>query len=377
MEPILAEWETFAAAQLPAAEGMKSLELRDHAQQILEAVALDMTTPQSRDQRTQKSQGHAPRLMQATATAAETHAHVRSRRGFDINQLIAEYRALRTSVLVRWADDGEPAVTDLQDMIRFNEAIDQAIAESVAFFGLQVDQGRNLFLGMLGHDMRNPLSAIQFSAGYIAKRNVAEDVSAAATRIIRSGSRMQALLNDLGDFNRSRFGLGIVITPTEIDLADVFADELEQIRVAHPGRNIEMKVDGDVRGVWDANRLHQVLGNLVSNALKYGDADTPVRVALAGHSEQVTFAVRNNGPAIESLFLAEIFDPLKRGPEHQAGSGRDGNLGLGLYIAREIATAHGGDIAAKSDETETAFTVRLPRKSTFLQRESLGSLRLL
>ena len=113
MEAILAQWEAFAAAQLPAAASMKSLALRDHAQQILEAVADDIERHQTREAQAQKSKGRAPLLMDATETAAQTHALLRARIGFNINQMAAEYRALRASVLRLWADACEPAGTDL------------------------------------------------------------------------------------------------------------------------------------------------------------------------------------------------------------------------------------------------------------------------
>lgn len=361
MEPILAEWEAFAAAQLPAAASMKRLALRNHAKQILEAVAKDIALPQTREDQVEKSKGRAPQLMDPPDTAAETHALLRARSGFDINQMAAEYRALRASVLRLWAEVSGPAGTDLRDTIRFNEAIDQALAESIAFFSAEVDQARNLLLGMLGHDMRNPLDAIVITAAYLAKLNAGAEVSAAATRLINSGARMKALLDDLVDFNRTKLGLGINIAASDVDLAAVFADELQQLRVAHPHQRIELKVNGDVRGVWDANRLHQLLGNLVSNAIKYGSADGQVRVELTGMATEVLFAVRNHGPRIEPSTLGQIFDPLRRGAEHQEGSSLDGSLGLGLYISREVVTAHGGVIGVSSDENETVFTVRLPR----------------
>ena len=172
---------------------------------------------------------------------------------------------------------------------------------------------------------------------------------------------MQALLNDLLDFNRTRFGLGINVDPAEIDLAAVFADEVQQLRVAHPKAQLELSTKGEVSGSWDQHRLAQLLSNLVVNALKYGHRDTPVRIELDGRETKI-FAVRNQGPPIAAPFLSQIFDPLKRGTEQEATSGRDGSLGLGLYISRGIATAHGGDITVKSDERETVFTVRLPRR---------------
>ena len=361
MENILVEWEAFAATQLPSAASMDALELRDHAEDILKAVAKDIVQPQTADEETTKSKGQAPKVTGATETAAQTHALLRSRHGFDINQMTAEYRALRASVLRRWAGVCGSEGPNVHDVIRFNEAIDQAIAESVASFSAHVEQARNFFLGMLGHDMRSPLSAIKMSAEYLSKLNAGETISAAALRIVRSGSRMQALLDDLLDFNRTRFGLGISIDPTEVDLNRLFADELQQLRVGHPEAQIEFAATGELRGVWDANRLAQLLSNLVVNALKYGDR-APVRVELEGRGTEVVFEVKNRGPQIPPSFLSQIFDPLKRGHEHAAISGRDGSLGLGLYIARGIATAHGGNITAKSEKGETIFEVRLPRR---------------
>jgi signal transduction histidine kinase len=363
MELILAQWEAFAGTLLPAAAHMKSLALRDDAQQILEAVAKDLSTSQTREAQAEKSMGRAPKLIDAPETAAQTHALLRARGGFDINQLAAEYRALRASVLRLWMDECHPKAPDLDDIIRFNEAIDQALAESVGFFSAQVDQARNLLLGMLGHDMRSPLQTIQMTATYLAALNAGEKVSEAASRLINSGARMHALLDDMLDFNRTRLGLGINIAPTNVDLAKLFADELNLVQATHPDHRVELEVVGDVQGVWDGRRLQQLLGNLVLNAFKYGTPDAPVRVVVTDEAAVVRFEVKNSGPAIERLTLDRIFDPLNRGPEHENRYDADGNLGLGLYIAREIAKAHGGEIEARSDETETVFAVRLPRRT--------------
>jgi signal transduction histidine kinase len=341
---------------------MKSLALRDHAQQILEAVAKDLPTSQTREAQAEKSMGRAPGLIGAPETAAQTHALLRARGGFDIKQLAAEYRALRASVLRLWMDECQPKAPDLDDIIRFNEAIDQAIAESVGFFSAHVEQARNLLLGMLGHDMRSPLQTIQMTASYLAALNAGEKVSEAASRLIRSGARMHALLDDMLDFNRTNLGLGITIAPTPVDLASLLADELNQLRAAHPDRQIDIEVVGNAQGVWDGRRLQQLLGNLVLNAIKYGAPDAPVRVLLAGEEAELSLEVRNSGPAIEPVALKQIFEPLKRGPNCGGGHDADSSLGLGLYIAREIAKAHGGEIEVRSDETETVFTVHLPRR---------------
>lgn len=129
--------------------------MREISSSNLQVVAKDMMTPQSSAEQSQKSKGRALRLTGAPETAAETHAFLRSQSGFDINQMVAEYRALRASVLHLWAEAGGPAGTDYRDMVRFNEAIDQSLTESVAFFSAKVTEERNLLLGMMGHHMRN------------------------------------------------------------------------------------------------------------------------------------------------------------------------------------------------------------------------------
>jgi signal transduction histidine kinase len=361
MEPILASWEVFATTLQPAAGGMTSLALRDHAKQILEAVAADLSSPQTRQAQADKAKGRAPKLVGAPQTAAETHAVLRAKSGFDINQLVAEYRALRASVLRLWMDACQPETPHLDDVVRFNEAVDQAVAESIAFYTAQVEQARNLLLGMLGHDMRSPLATIQTTASYLSALNAGERVSAAAARLVRSGASIQALLDDLVDFNRTELGLGINLSPADVDLATLFADELEQLRGAHPGRPLEMEATGDTRGRWDGPRLQQVLRNLVTNGIRYGRADTPVRVALTGGEADVRFEVANRGPAIEPSALGQIFDPLKRGPTPREGRDADGGLGLGLYIVREVARAHGGRVGVRSGGGETVFAVTLPR----------------
>jgi signal transduction histidine kinase len=250
---------------------------------------------------------------------------------------------------------------NLEDVIRFNEAIDQALAESIGFFSEQVERSRNLLLGMLGHDMRSPLNAIQMTASYLAALNAGAEVSEAASRLIRSGASIKALVDDLVDFNRTKLGLGINITLANIDLAKVLADELEQLRGAHPGQRLELEVKGDARGFWDGLRTQQLLRNLVSNAIKYGETDAPVRVVLTGEEADVGIEVVNRGSGIDQSALDKIFDPLKRGSvqRHDTCSG----LGLGLYIVREVARAHGGKVDVRSDKGETVFAVRLPRRN--------------
>lgn len=356
MELILKTWEEFTKSCTAGAH-LDPSALRDQTRQILEAICEDIVREQTRDEEVAKSNGMSPSLS-ADQTAAHALALMRARSGFEITNVAAEYRALRASVLRLWIDHCAPAAPNPQEMMRFNEAIDQALSESVTFFSAEVDRARNLLLGILGHDMRTPLGAIQMTAQYLKKLNAGEEVSVAAGRLIRSGALIKGLLDDLTEFNRSQLGLGISVRVADSDLRTVFEDELQQIRVAYPQCDVILTCDGDVRSNCDSRRLQQLLGNLVVNAFKYGQAGKPVRVALKGSAEEIVFRVENDGQQIPNNALPELFDPLRRGPDRPQA---EGSLGLGLYICREIAHAHQGTITAESGASVTAFTVHIPR----------------
>jgi signal transduction histidine kinase len=358
MSSILANWEEFAATCEPAAANMGSLELRDHAQQILEAIALDLSTPQSPEEQALKSVGRGRDKSPFQETAAQTHAVIRAQSGYDIRQLIAEYRALRASVISLWTDVYDPTTDHLQDFIRFNESIDQAIAESVGHFSTQVEQGRNILLGMLSHDMRTPLQTVKLVAHQLGRLNAGTEVAVAAGVLTRSSAHLQSLLDDLVDFNKANLGLGIGITPADVDLDALCAQQIEQLGVGFPDTPLQLHVEGDCHGYWDPTRLRQLLGNLVTNAIYHGAPDQPVRIKVLGGEAGIRIEVSNSGPPIDPEMLALIFEPLKRG----TANGHSG-LGLGLYIVREIAIGHAGAVEARSNDSETVFSVRLPRRS--------------
>jgi signal transduction histidine kinase len=362
MEAIVAEWETFAATLYPARYEMTSLALRDHVKEIMAAVAADIRSPQSKEDQAAKSKGLLQPPLDAPETAAQTHAVLRAQSGLDINQLASEYRALRASVLRLWQEAGSPDDAAFEDMIRFNEAIDQALAESIAFFAAKVNQSRNLLLGALGHDMRSPLQAILLTAHGMKLANANVDLPRLAECLIRSGAAMQALLDDLVDFNRTNLGLGISIDAAACDFGRLCAEEVEQQRAAHPGREIQFSTEGDLCGYWDGRRLQQVVRNLVTNAIAYGAEGEPVRVQLSGEKASVSLVVANRGPAIDPMIADRLFDPLKRG-DTRPGECGDEHLGIGLYIVREISVSHGGTVQVHSAGGETAFTVCLPRQS--------------
>jgi len=229
---ILAEWDMFAASLLPAAAKLDATALRDHAQQILQAVVKDLRTSQTRAEQSAKSKGRAPVLLGAPETAAQTRAVLRATGGFTIRQLVAEYRALRASVLRLWGEARAYGPDAMDDAGRFNEAIDQAIAESVDYYTSEVDRSRAVFLGVLGHDLRGPLNAILLTSQLISALSAGTPVSQHTDKLMRSGERMRQLLDDLLDYNRTSLEIGIRVTPEPIDLATVCRQEVELLRAA-------------------------------------------------------------------------------------------------------------------------------------------------
>ena len=361
-EDIVLAAEGFARTLEPAAAHMDSEALRDHMPMILAAVASDLRSPQTAQEQTAKSLGLKPRPHGALETAAQTHALLRARAGFDIEQLVAEYRALRACVLRLWLASGAGQdATSADDIVRFNEAIDQAIAESVAFFTAEVDRWRHVFLGVLGHDLRGPLNAILLTAEMLSRMTGDAPLSKHTLRLIQSGRRMRSLLDDLLDFSRSSLGLGLVVRRAPIDLAQGCAEEIEILRAALPLCPIEFHTEGNCTGHFDVSRIREVLGNLVANAAKYGYADAPVRVRLAGDLDAVSLSVENEGVPIPLGAMQDMFEPLRRGSE-QSDDGDRASLGLGLFIVREIARAHGGEIHAHPTDRGTLFTLVLPRE---------------
>jgi signal transduction histidine kinase len=361
MGAILAEWDEFAAAQLPAANEMSLLALRDHGEQILSAIARDLRQHQSAREQDLKSKGLAGKGLFARETAAQTHAFVRAGDGFNINQLAAEYRALRSSVVRLWAADDKLGGAEIEDMIRFNEAIDQALAESIAVFSQRVGEARDLTLGMFGHDLRNPLVAICMSANVLKRQSLPAEALKVIGVIASACRQMSGLLEDLVDFNRVRLGLGLQIERVELDLRQLCEEEINLIRAAYPDRRIELLASPACIGQFDGKRLQQLLGNLLVNALTHGAVESPVQIKLHVAAEHVALEVSNTGPTIQADDLQRIFEPLKKLGD--PGSGRDptGSLGLGLYISQQIVVAHGGNIAVVSQGGATVFSVSLPR----------------
>ncbi|MGV3740753.1 MAG: ATP-binding protein [Burkholderiaceae bacterium] len=361
IEPILQEWEDFARGMQPAHRTMDQAELRDHAEDLLREIAADLQMPQSEAQRDLKAKGKAKRA--GGDTPAEIHADTRLNSGFSLDQLVAEYRALRASVLRLWLNrEKTEDWFEVEDLNRFNEAIDQGLYESVARYSQKIQQARDIFVGVIGHDLRSPLQAISQGAEYLMRIGNEPGMVQLGSRIFNSTSRMGAILNNLLDFTKSRTG-GIELACVHADLAPLTEQIVEEFRFSHPARTIGLTVGGDTSAHFDRTRMGQVVQNLISNALQYSEPDSEVRVSLSGEEDMIVLAVHNYGTAIESSALNNIFDPLRRYTDHHAKDmPASRNLGLGLFIVKEIVSAHFGTIGVTSCPNQgTSFTVRLPR----------------
>ncbi|HYO71853.1 MAG TPA: ATP-binding protein [Archangium sp.] len=221
---------------------------------------------------------------------------------------------------------------------------------------------RERLLGIVSHDLRSPLQAISLQSQLLARRVRTEVVETATTRITQSAERMTRMIADLLDFTRGRLGGGI---PVEREPGDLFAltyEVLDELRMTTLQSRISTQATGDGRGEWDKDRLTQVVQNLVSNALKHGAKDTPLRVMMEGEGDPVVLCIQNQGAPIPPELVPHLFDPFQRGRGEGTNDALTGGLGLGLYIVQEIVHAHDGTITVTSDErTGTTFTLRLPR----------------
>lgn len=226
---------------------------------------------------------------------------------------------------------------------------------------------RELFIGMLGHDLRNPLGAITTGAEVLAMKGArfsGERLDEASAKIVarisRSAARMARMIDQVLDFARVNAGTGIPLSPQPIDLAEVCAAVIDELQGLHPGRVIEVKELGRSSGSWDLDRLSQVFSNLVGNALAYGDPAEPIRLLITEDQDHVVVRVHNMGPPIPPEIMPTVFDPFRRAKPIHAG---DRGLGLGLYITKEIVCGHGGTIDVRSTpEDGTTFRIRLPRR---------------
>jgi signal transduction histidine kinase/CheY-like chemotaxis protein len=315
-----------------------------------------------------------PTVSQETmATGAPEHiSSARSR--FTIHSLIVvpmrvQGRVIGTLATTRYSA-GRPFTPEDQRLLQ--ELADKAsmsIENARLFQQQQLDQEElrrrtefeQQLIGIVSHDLRNPLGAITMAAGLLqVSPGLNERQLKAAHRIASSCERATRLIRDFLDFTQARLGTGIPLKPRPMDLHEVTRHVVDEVRQAHPHREVHLETSGEGQGEWDPDRISQVLTNLVGNALAYSPPNTPVRVTTSNEPGFALLQVHNHGTPISPELLPRLFEPLTRGSPTEGQQSR--SIGLGLYIVREILRGHGGSVeVASSVETGTTFSVRLPR----------------
>lgn len=331
---------------------------------MLDWIADDLETSQSDSERDAKGKGRAPQ--KPGKSAASSHGDLRFTDSFTLPQLISEFRALRASVIRLWTKDRKVAnEAQLADLGRFNEAIDECIAESVVTFWAGTENSRDMFDAILGHDLRNPLNAIVMGAAQLSARSDTGTANhAAAVSILKSSDQMRRLITDVLDFSQHRLGGAMPVFPVEMDMAELCREVVQELLIAMPDRQVTVEAQGDVRGFWDRDRIAQAISNLVSNALRHGASNSAVSVSVKGEGDEIVLTVHNWGAVISTEHFSTLFDPTRRFSSGVGPSTYEKGIGIGLLIAQQVVSAHGGTIdVASSTQTGTIFTMRLPRRS--------------
>lgn len=360
-EQIVAEWENFARTLTPTDNSVTPLALRDHICQILAFIVDDIQYPQTSLQQIQKSQGKKKKI--SSPTAAETHAALRLAGGFDIDQMVSEYRSLRASVIKLWSRPNTVMQDlDIVDLTRFNESIDQELAESVSHYTKKVSYSKDLFVGILSHELRNPLNVISMSSQLLLSIGLKDErQTTLAEQILESSSLIEKIVNELLDLTRARFGSGLSLIRAPMDMVLISKQVVKEMQASHPTRTISLTLSGNLKGEWDKARIGQIFSNLIGNALQYSFRNSPVNVVVKNVLGKVQLSVHNNGVAIPPEKIETLFDSLTRAITDVGTHPESVNLGLGLYITKEIVVTHGGTIEVDStEENGTIFTVNLP-----------------
>lgn len=344
-------WEVAVRAELPPLRGLDNHALCDHLPEFLDALAVWV-------------EGDVDAAKPGFDALADGHAVQRLGYGIDLETLTREYSLLRLVLIRQCLKDAVDASTR-DSFARLDEGLDEAILEAVRRYARGRDKVRDRFIGILAHDLRNPLNTISVAAGRVTTLTEGVDprVHKSAGLILRSTQRMARMIDDVIELAREHLGDGIPLTLAAGDLGNLCAEAVEELAAGHPDRDIAVSCEGDLGGFWDRDRVLQAMSNVVGNAIQHGEDPIRVTVTEAEDRHSIRTVVSNAGRRPTAEELATMFDPF-RGPK-----GRSPGLGLGLFIVRAIARAHGatcdvGGAAADSGFTFTIDWPRTPREET-------------
>jgi signal transduction histidine kinase len=237
-------------------------------------------------------------------------------------------------------------------------AVDQVATSAARLLDEQKSSElREQFIAVLGHDLRNPLAAISAGAELLLKTELTEKASRLVRLIHRGAARMSSLIDDVMDFARGRLGGGVALDRgVPVEMEPVLRHVVAELRTGYPGRTVDLTIMLDGPILCDKARIGQLLSNLLANALTHGAASAPVRVKAVTNKGWFVLSVCNEGEPIPASVMKRIFQPFSRGTAQPGEPG----LGLGLFIASEIARAHGGMLDVQSSAEQTCFSFRMP-----------------
>ena len=223
----------------------------------------------------------------------------------------------------------------------------------------RIQEFQERFLGILGHDLRNPLAAIDYAAGLLQRRAIDPAMRRTVDRMRTSSVRMSRMIEQILDLTRTRLGGGLELKRTRSNIADILTRIIDELRATHPSATLDVRCSA-LEGEWDEDRLEQVFSNIIGNAIVYGEPSKPIRVEAIREGSLVALVVHNYGQPIPEDLQPNLFDPFRRGQQDSHSAKTEG-LGLGLYISNEVVKAHGGRIEVQSNPQEgTTFRVILP-----------------
>jgi signal transduction histidine kinase len=359
LDALVDDWAEFAGQLMSDDQPLTALELQNSARSILLKVAADMRTEQSGAEQQAKSRGEREGRVTDIKDAAQEHANDRLDQGFTLDDVVAEFRAIRATVLRRLQQTTPDSPTTTREIGRFNEAIDQMLTDSIRQYSLRVSQTRDRFAGVLAHDLRSPLGAITNSTEFLMRdETLSKSSLKAVVAVQRSATRMRRMVDDLLDFARTRLGDTLPLNIVPQDVGQLCGNAYDEVSAAYPEADIDVRLNGDLACHCDADRVSQLLINLLVNAIHHGEGG--IRLSARSDRECIMVSVSNNGKPIPKHIAAHIFDPLTRSYLPPERRGTAAGVG-GLYICKCIVQAHGGSIGVDSPDTTTVFTVRLPR----------------
>lgn len=229
----------------------------------------------------------------------------------------------------------------------------------------------DMFVSILGHDLRTPLSAMAMAAEVIVRVSPDARALRPAGRILTSADRMKRMIEQLLEFARVRQGRGIPLRLGPVQLGELCREAVRELEDANPGATLVLEDVGNLSGTWDADRVAQVVSNLVGNAVQHGAKGKPISVDVDGTEESTVRLRVHNFGSVPRETLPTLFEPFKRMAAQTTSGARKAGLGLGLFIAREIARAHGGDVSVRSSDERTTFEVTLPRNARLADAATL------